>query len=105
MSLYISVEPWFFLALASLFCFGPGLKKLSGYIKNHRSYENQPITGMGKDNFKKTLFSAAGSGLPELIGFLNGTFIRRIFNFKTYVAKFTSCVLSVGKCNKLPQNL
>ena len=40
--------------------------------------------------------SAAGSGLPELIGFLNGTFIRRIFNLKTYVAKFISCVLSVG---------
>ena len=58
-----------------------------------------------RTTLKKTLFSAAGSGLPELIGFLNGTFIRRIFNFKTYVAKFTSCVLSVGKCNKLPQNL
>ena len=40
--------------------------------------------------------SAAGSGLPELIGFLNGTFMRRIFNLKTFIAKFVSCFLSVG---------
>ena len=40
--------------------------------------------------------SAAGSGLPELIGFLNGTFLRRIFNLKTFLAKFVSCFLSVG---------
>ena len=40
--------------------------------------------------------SAAGSGVPELIGFLNGNFIRRIFNLKTFLAKFISCFLSVG---------
>ena len=40
--------------------------------------------------------SAAGSGMPELIGFLNGTMIRHIFNVKTYVVKFVSCSLAVG---------
>eukprot|EP00092_Neocalanus_flemingeri_P010722 GFUD01011549.1.p1 GENE.GFUD01011549.1~~GFUD01011549.1.p1 ORF type:complete len:864 (-),score=141.42 GFUD01011549.1:346-2937(-) len=40
--------------------------------------------------------SAAGSGMPELIGFLNGTMIRHIFNLKTYVVKFFSCAFAVG---------
>ena len=40
--------------------------------------------------------SAAGSGMPELIGFLNGTFIRHIFNVKTFLVKFLSCALAVG---------
>jgi len=40
--------------------------------------------------------SAAGSGMPELIGFLNGTMIRHIFNVKTYVVKFLSCSMAVG---------
>lgn len=40
--------------------------------------------------------SAAGSGMPELIGFLNGTFIRHIFNVKTLAVKFVSCAFSVA---------
>ena len=40
--------------------------------------------------------SAAGSGMPELIGFLNGTFMRHIFNVKTFLVKFVSCALAVG---------
>lgn len=40
--------------------------------------------------------SAAGSGIPELIGFLNGTFVHHIFNIKTMVAKFLSCALAVS---------
>ncbi|XP_076814080.1 chloride channel protein C-like [Clavelina lepadiformis] len=40
--------------------------------------------------------SAGGSGIPELIGFLNGTIIRHIFNIRTMVVKFVSCVFSVG---------
>ncbi|XP_028399217.1 chloride channel protein C-like [Dendronephthya gigantea] len=40
--------------------------------------------------------AAAGSGIPELIGFLNGTIIRRIFNVKTMVVKFFSCVCAVA---------
>ncbi|XP_067937986.1 chloride channel protein C-like [Watersipora subatra] len=40
--------------------------------------------------------SAGGSGLPELICFLNGTQVRHIFNVKTLVIKFFSCCLSVG---------
>ena len=40
--------------------------------------------------------SAAGSGMPELIGFLNGTMVRHIFNIKTYAVKFVSCALAVG---------
>eukprot|EP00118_Oscarella_pearsei_P023455 m.281003 g.281003 ORF g.281003 m.281003 type:complete len:211 (+) comp40638_c0_seq6:27-659(+) len=31
--------------------------------------------------------SAAASGLPELIGFLNGTIVRRIFSFKTFIVQ------------------
>ncbi|XP_065175744.1 chloride channel protein B-like isoform X2 [Sycon ciliatum] len=40
--------------------------------------------------------SAAGSGIPELIGFLNGTFVHHIFNIKTMIAKFLSCALAVS---------
>ena len=40
--------------------------------------------------------SAAGSGMPELIGFLNGALIRHIFNVKTLAAKFFSCAFAVG---------
>ena len=39
---------------------------------------------------------AGGSGLPELIAYLNGTNVRRIFSLKTYVVKFISCLLAVG---------
>lgn len=40
--------------------------------------------------------SAGGSGIPELIGFLNGTIIRHIFNIRTMVVKFFSCIFAVG---------
>lgn len=40
--------------------------------------------------------SAAGSGLPELIGYLNGALVRHIFNIKTLVVKFFSCACAVG---------
>jgi chloride channel 7 len=40
--------------------------------------------------------SAAGSGIPELIGFLNGTIVRHIFNVKTMAVKFFSCVFAVA---------
>ncbi|XP_022809140.1 chloride channel protein A-like [Stylophora pistillata] len=40
--------------------------------------------------------SAGGSGIPELIGFLNGTVVRHIFNVKTMVVKLFSCVFAVG---------
>ncbi|KAI3382367.1 hypothetical protein SNEBB_006720 [Seison nebaliae] len=39
---------------------------------------------------------ASGSGMPEIIAFLNGTIIRYIFNVKTLVTKFFSCILAVG---------
>lgn len=34
--------------------------------------------------------------MPELIGFLNGSRIRKVFSFKTMVIKFFSCVCAVG---------
>ncbi|PIK45697.1 hypothetical protein BSL78_17446 [Apostichopus japonicus] len=40
--------------------------------------------------------SAAGSGLPELIGYLNGALVRHIFNIKTLVVKFFSCACAVS---------
>ena len=39
---------------------------------------------------------AAGSGIPEVIGFLNGTVMRHVFNLRTFVVKFVSCCLGVG---------
>ena len=39
---------------------------------------------------------AAGSGIPEVIGFLNGTVMRHVFNLRTFVVKFISCCLGVG---------
>ena len=40
--------------------------------------------------------SAAGSGTPELISFLNGTMIKQFFNLGTFLVKFGSCALAVG---------
>lgn len=40
--------------------------------------------------------SATSSGLPEVIGFLNGAKIKEIFSIKTMFVKFFSCVLAVG---------
>uniref|UniRef100_T1EH39 Chloride channel protein n=1 Tax=Helobdella robusta TaxID=6412 RepID=T1EH39_HELRO len=39
---------------------------------------------------------ASSSGIPELMGFLNGTVVRHIFNVKTLIIKFLSCVLAVS---------
>ncbi|XP_067409978.1 chloride channel protein C-like [Emydura macquarii macquarii] len=43
-------------------------------------------------------FCPAGApyGLPEVIGFLNGASIRHIFNIKTFLGTFISCVLAVA---------
>ncbi|NXV10838.1 CLCB protein, partial [Cepphus grylle] len=40
----------------------------------------------------------AGSpcGLPEIIGYLNGTSIRHLFNIKAFLGTFVSCVLAVA---------
>ncbi|XP_078602296.1 chloride channel protein B-like isoform X3 [Branchiostoma floridae x Branchiostoma japonicum] len=40
--------------------------------------------------------AAAGSGLPELIGYLNGTVVHQIFNIKTFLVKFISCACAVA---------
>ncbi|XP_077983366.1 chloride channel protein C-like [Glandiceps talaboti] len=40
--------------------------------------------------------SASGSGIPELIGYLNGTLVRNIFNVKTLLVKVWSCICAVG---------
>lgn len=40
--------------------------------------------------------SAGGSGLPEIIAYLNGTIVRHIFNIKTLVIKFISCIFAVS---------
>jgi H+/Cl- antiporter ClcA len=39
---------------------------------------------------------AASSGIPELMAFLNGTVVRHIFNVKTLIIKFLSCVCAVA---------
>ena len=40
--------------------------------------------------------AAAGSGIPEIIGFLNGTKIKDIFKLQTLIVKFLSCAFAVG---------
>lgn len=40
--------------------------------------------------------AAAGSGIPEVIGYLNGCNIHNIFNIKTVFAKFFSAICAVG---------
>ncbi|KAM9387411.1 chloride channel protein C-like [Phaethornis superciliosus] len=43
-------------------------------------------------------FCPSGSpfGLPEIIGYLNGTSIQHLFNIKTFLGTFVSCVLAVA---------
>nr|XP_009681407.1 PREDICTED: chloride channel protein B-like [Struthio camelus australis] len=43
-------------------------------------------------------FCPAGSpsGLPEIIGYLNGTSMQHLFNIKTFLGTFVSCVLAVA---------
>ncbi|KAM6278094.1 chloride channel protein C-like [Spheniscus humboldti] len=43
-------------------------------------------------------FCPAGSpsGLPEIIGYLNGTSIQHLFNIKTFLGTFVSCVMAVA---------
>ncbi|NXE74682.1 CLCB protein, partial [Cochlearius cochlearius] len=43
-------------------------------------------------------FCPAGSpsGLPEIIGYLNGTSVQHLFNIKTFIGTFVSCVLAVA---------
>ncbi|KAL7984324.1 hypothetical protein Chor_002894 [Crotalus horridus] len=40
--------------------------------------------------------TGAPSGLPEVIGFLNGASIQQIFNIRTFAGTFGSCVLAVA---------
>ncbi|XP_042320510.1 chloride channel protein C-like [Sceloporus undulatus] len=40
--------------------------------------------------------AGAPSGLPEVIGFLNGASIQHVFNFRTFLGTFGSCVLAVA---------
>ena len=39
---------------------------------------------------------ASGSGIPEVIGFLNGTVMRHVLNLPTFCVKFFSCSAAVG---------
>ena len=39
---------------------------------------------------------AGGSGIPEVMGFLNGTVMRHVLNLRAFVVKFFSCVCAVG---------
>ena len=39
---------------------------------------------------------AAASGVPEVMAYLNGCLIRKVFNIKTLIVKFVSCVLAVA---------
>eukprot|EP01063_Lacrimia_lanifica_P018068 TRINITY_DN25024_c0_g1_i1.p1 TRINITY_DN25024_c0_g1~~TRINITY_DN25024_c0_g1_i1.p1 ORF type:complete len:904 (+),score=328.67 TRINITY_DN25024_c0_g1_i1:42-2753(+) len=40
--------------------------------------------------------AAAGSGVPDVMGYLNGVSVPKVFNVKTFAAKFFSCVLAVS---------
>lgn len=40
--------------------------------------------------------AAAASGIPETISYLNGAHVPKIFNIRTMVVKFFSCVCAVG---------
>lgn len=37
-----------------------------------------------------------GSGIPELVAYLNGANIKKIFNVKTFMARFFSCLFAVS---------
>mmetsp|Transcript_13128 Transcript_13128/g.35103 ORF Transcript_13128/g.35103 Transcript_13128/m.35103 type:complete len:785 (-) Transcript_13128:79-2433(-) len=39
---------------------------------------------------------AAGSGIPEVMAYLNGVLINKLFNVRTLLVKFASCALAVG---------
>lgn len=45
--------------------------------------------------------AAASSGIPEVIAFLNGVHVPKIFNIKTLIVKFFSVICSVGYCAQI----
>jgi H+/Cl- antiporter ClcA len=40
--------------------------------------------------------AAGGSGIPDVIAYLNGVLIPKVMNFRTFVAKTVSCICAVG---------
>lgn len=40
--------------------------------------------------------AAGGSGVPEVMAYLNGCELRRVFDYQTAAAKFFSCALAVS---------
>jgi chloride channel 7 len=40
--------------------------------------------------------TAGGSGVPEMMAFLNGVHLPKVFNINTLLVKFLSCALAVG---------
>ena len=46
--------------------------------------------------FQFLCLPAGGSGIPEVMGFLNGTVMRHVLNLRAFSVKFFSCVCAVG---------
>ncbi|CAB4062654.1 CLCN7 [Lepeophtheirus salmonis] len=69
-----------------------------GFFSSGREFESlNKKSHQYTPNEKKILQSyEIGSGLPELIGFLNGTRLNRIFGFRNLWAKFFSCIFAVS---------
>ena len=44
----------------------------------------------------KVMPAAQGSGVPEIMAYLNGCLLHKILNLKTFLVKFVSCALAVG---------
>ena len=40
--------------------------------------------------------AAGGSGIPDVIAYLNGVLIPKVMNFRTFIAKTISCICAVG---------
>lgn len=64
----------------------------------HRCIWKDMSTNSANYFFPLQFFCPAGSpsGLPEIIGYLNGTSIQHLFSIKTFLGTFVSCMLAVA---------
>ena len=73
-------------------------KKNDTYLEAYLSFVLSGVVLAGAASILVVFIApaAGGSGVPDVMGYLNGVLIPHVFNVKTFVVKLTSCTLAVG---------